>query len=31
MALSANRKTLDGEREFTRLKERLIGWKEDTR
>jgi cytochrome c biogenesis protein len=31
MALSANRKTLDGEREFTRLKERLIGWKEDKR
>ena len=25
MALSANRKTLDGDREFTRLRERLLG------
>ncbi|MBN9410226.1 MAG: cytochrome c biogenesis protein ResB [Burkholderiales bacterium] len=31
MALSANRKTLDGDHEFARLKEQLLGLKDDTR
>ena len=30
MALSTNRKTMDGDREFVRLKDQLIGAKEAT-
>jgi cytochrome c biogenesis protein len=31
MALSSNRKTMDGDREFVRLTERLIGAKPDVK